>query len=194
MGRGGHRWGAGRPGWHGKAEQSMTLDVRVLARRGLLSNCAFTWRWRITATDEEVGSIGVTAGHGVLYLRFRSNGSVVEQRIRLDETACHFGGTRPWFRCPQCDRRVALVYSRGSRFGCRACRQIVYSSQSEDVIARTWRKQQKLERQLNEDWSRPKGMHRATHKRLMAAVFNCDEVREYHLGLMLDRFLADGLI
>lgn len=190
MGRGGTRWGAGRPGWRAKAEQSLSLDVRVLARRRLLSHCFYTWRWRNTETGEEVGSIGITAQAGELVIRFRGGDQVVEQRVLLEKTECHFGGARSWFRCPQCHQRVALIYSLGGRFGCRSCRRIAYSSQSEDVVARDWRKQQKLERKLGDDWQRPKGMHRTTYERLIASLLRCEERRELAIGSLLKRLLG----
>jgi hypothetical protein len=37
MGTGGSRYGAGRPGYKGKAEACMRLDVRMWARRGTLT-------------------------------------------------------------------------------------------------------------------------------------------------------------
>ena len=185
MARGGSRWGSGRPGWHVKAEQVLSLDVRALARRGLLATGFFSWRWRATESGEEVGSVSIWSRDGALALNFRSGGNSVEQLVRLDFTRCHFGGTRTWFRCPHCNRRVALLYFRGARFGCRVCRQVAYSCQSEDLAARTWRRQLKLERQLSEDCGRPKGMHVRTYERLLSAIDRCEERRENALALAL---------
>ena len=44
--------------------------------------------------------------------------------VWLDWTPCHFGGERPWFRCPAmgCGRRVAILYG-GRIFACRHCYQ-----------------------------------------------------------------------
>src|SRR3569623_1860609 len=44
--RGGSRYGAGRPGWRRKCEQSQALDIRQLHRRKLLYPGAwFSWKW-----------------------------------------------------------------------------------------------------------------------------------------------------
>lgn len=39
----------------------------------------------------------------------------------------------------------------------KQCQRVSYSSQSGDLIDRTWRKQQKLEARLGANWTRPKG-------------------------------------
>lgn len=46
MSKGGSRFGAGRPAYRLKAEQLHRLDVRDLAKRGLLKSAvAFSWSW-----------------------------------------------------------------------------------------------------------------------------------------------------
>src|SRR5262249_35933945 len=56
----------------------------------------------------------------ILMYRARSGGDAewksVEQRVPITWTACHLGGSRPWFRCiayangQYCGRRVAKLY------------------------------------------------------------------------------------
>jgi len=55
MGTGGVRYGAGRPGWKRKAEQSMAFDVRQIAKKGLLRPGVFSWHWS-NNYGEKVGS------------------------------------------------------------------------------------------------------------------------------------------
>jgi len=50
-----------------------------------------------------------------------------------------------------------------------------------------WRKQSKIKERLGGSWSRPKGMHRSTHKRLLQVVFDCEERRDASLAEMLLR-------
>src|SRR5215831_1881502 len=46
MGKGGSRFGAGRPGWRRKCEYLLALDVRVLARRWRLARgLSYSWAW-----------------------------------------------------------------------------------------------------------------------------------------------------
>src|SRR5690606_23739442 len=88
-------------------------------------------------------------------------------------TACHFGGRRPWFSCPKCGRRTGIMYLWYIP-RCRKCAQLVYASQSEDAVNRSWRHTTKLEARLaggkeKRDFRRPKGMHLDTYRRLMRA-------------------------
>jgi hypothetical protein len=40
----------------------------------------------------------------------------------MEWTFCNFGGERPWWTCPHCGRRCAIVYARGPwPFMCRLC-------------------------------------------------------------------------
>ena len=66
MGTGGMRWGAGRPGWHVKAEHCKSIDARRWAREGILQGSrSGAWGWW-TDDGEKTGSIS-----------YRSDGSVV---------------------------------------------------------------------------------------------------------------------
>lgn len=188
MGRGGSRFGAGRPGWHVKAEHCLKLDVRELARRKLLGGVSCTWHWSNTVTGEEVGSIGITTRPGAARLNYSSNGVPVSQDIGITRTACPYGGSRPWFQCPRCGRRVGVLFLRSGNFMCRRCGRVVYASQSTDAIGRTWIKQRKLERRLDDDWHRPKGMHRTTYDRIVNGIITCEETRDAALYLVLERW------
>jgi hypothetical protein len=50
-----------------------------------------------------------------------------------------------------------------------------------------WRKQAKIERRLGEHWQRPKGMHHATHRKLLAAMLACEELRDRALRQFAQR-------
>ncbi len=52
------------------------------------------------------------------------------QRVGLEQTPCHFGGGRFWFRCPPCVRRVAKLYLPAGElyFLCRHCHNLTYAS------------------------------------------------------------------
>lgn len=178
MGAGGYRLGAGRPGWHTKAEACLRLDVRTFARQGLLRSGSFVWAWTNNTTGEQTASLGVAVSPEAIELQYTAGDTHIRQPIRIDRTRCNFGGLRPWFACPRCNRRVALVYLRSGRFACRQCWRLVYSSQSEDALGRSWRAQRKLEARLGDDWDRPKGMHEATRKRIVDRIVHCEAARE----------------
>ena len=187
MGKGGMRWGAGRPAHKGKAEACMRLDVRELARRGLLrTGHSGTWSWSNSLTGESAGSIGYRIEAGAIVLSYAMNGERKTQRVPILRTACNYGNTRPWFACPHCRARVAVIYCRRGGFYCRKCAGVGYYSQSEDACGRSWRVQQKAEAKLGKNWTRPKGMHATTRDKLLAIIWRCEELRDEELA----RFMA----
>jgi hypothetical protein len=187
MARGGHRSGAGRPARHVKAGNCLALDVRALARHGVLNGGATGWNWTIRETGERVGSIRVTSTGTVLWLDFSVNGKPTRQTVVLARTECHFGGSRPWFQCPRCLTRVGVLFLRGGLFGCRHCGGIVYGSQSEDPFGRSWRKQHRLEARLGPGWRRPKGMHERTRSRLVSTILELELAREEAMEVEMAR-------
>lgn len=194
MGRGGLRWGAGRPGYKIKAEHSHRIDIGMWHRGGYLrAGRSFTWRWH--RGDEPTGNIGVLV-HGAdsLALQYmvgsddqRRDGS---QTIRLAHTACNYGNSRPWFVCPACQRRAGVLYMRAGRFACRHCQRVAYSSQSEDVMGRMWRVQQKVEAQLGEYWQRPKGMRQGTYRALINRLSEAEARRDEAFEAIACRLLG----
>ena len=190
MGRGGRRYGAGRPTHKGKAEACMRLDVRVWHRRGMLvPGYSGAWSWSNSYTGERTGSIGYRIEPGAAVLTYALGGEPRQQRVLIRCTPCNYGGTRPWFACPACGGRVALLYLRRGGFHCRKCAQVAYCSQSEDACDRSWRKQQKAEAKLGDDWARPKGMHRATYERLLMGIQDCEQQKDAMLFACLVRHL-----
>lgn len=191
MSRGGSRWGAGRPAYRVKAELVQRLDVRQLARRGLLvGSTGFTWTWH--RAGEPAGSIGVVVDSGqCLTLRYATTDTEarrdVVQRVELLATGCHLGGARRWFACPCCGRRVALLYLRWGRFACRPCQRVAYASQSEDELGRLWRKQAKIEARLGDYWRRPKGMRQRTYAGLIARLEHLETGRDNALELLVEQ-------
>lgn len=182
MGKGGTRSGAGRPGWRVKAEHCRSIDVRRFAALGVLKPGTWGWEWRDPETKALQGSIGLHSASTGLRLQYTLNGEARSQHVPLTRTACQLGGDRPWFLCPRCGRRVAVLYLRASGFACRHCQKVTYASQCADAIGRTWIKQRKLERRLGEHWARPPNMRSATHQRILRAILACETVREEALA------------
>lgn len=186
MSRGGWRWGAGRPGWHLIAEHCPRIDVRLWQRHGTLHD-GYSGSWSWHCGGEPAGSIAYSVEAATVVLRYSANGVPITERVPLEQTPCSFGGSRPWFRCPRCAARVAVLYLRASRFACRGCQRVAYASQSEDACDRTWRKQAKIEVRLGEHWQRPKGMHEATHRQLLDVIFRCEEERDREIAALAVR-------
>lgn len=187
MSRGGSRYGAGRPGWHGKAEHHRAIDVRRFQREDMLRPGWWSWQWSNADTGEVLASIGINGGVGDVTLEYTTDGHSVSEHITITRTACHYGGSRPWFQCPKCRGRVAKLYLRGGRFACRSCKGLVYASQSEDAMGRAWRVQQKLEARLWPKGKQLKGMHTKTREKLLARIEDCEQARDDALAMFMSR-------
>ena len=179
---GGRGSGAGQNGRNTTAGLA-ALDVRRLQRarllsEGLTSNC----KWE--SAGKTVAAIEITAwaDHVDLSYRYRINGGnpqTMFYRVDLVSTVCHYGGRRLWFKCPAngCGKRVALLHLGGSGiFACRACYNLVYSSQRQTVGARAKARAEIIRGRLGwrgsiaaPDGDKPKGMHWLTFNRLREA-------------------------
>jgi hypothetical protein len=109
----------------------------------------------------------------------------------LTWTRCNFGGWRPWFVCPGCGGRVAILYwhekeemSDGELLLCRSCLDLGYQSQREGPIVRAKRRADKALRRLGPHGSRPKGMHHSTYLEIKR---DYKEAMEEHEALCQER-------
>lgn len=169
----GGRGSGRRSSYSGKPEtgDSTPLDIRKIMRKGLLApGSSFSWQW--TVNDRQVAAIRIRVDWQglVLSYRMRSTGEVVEQRVQTQTTPCHLGGQRHWFTCPQCSKRVAVLYAPGRYFACRQCGGLGYATQKEGAGDRASTKADKLRKRLrwppgilNGDGGKPKGMHWKTY-------------------------------
>jgi hypothetical protein len=187
-----------RSSYGGKPEtaDSMPLDLRVIARRGLLiPGNRFSWHWRVNGQESAGITIAVEDGALVLSYRRRRAGDAVDQRVYLQSSPCHLGGSREWFTCPCCARRVVVLYAPGQYFACRQCGGLAYATQKKGVGDRASSKANKIRRRLgwsegilNDAGSKPKGMHWSTYRRLTAehAALSlvCFEDIERKLGIV----------
>jgi hypothetical protein len=182
--------GSGSGSWYRWDKRTTTeeikrIDIRYLKKHGLLSTGRRSLSW--TSGGESSGYIQYTMRSDCMMLdfKFRRNGGEwepVKQTINFDETACHYGNTRKWFRCPHCSKRVAVLYGADRLFLCRHCYRLPYGSQSETYLDRMARKARKIRRKLDIDnpifdpdnlsdgiYFKPKNMHQTTFDRLRAA-------------------------
>ena len=155
-----------REATHSTCESHHRLDVRELARSGLLSGSG-----TITWPDGHHVTINGD-GHSVA-LSYDINGKEFQERVSISKTAVHLGGHRAWFLCPGCDRRIAALYF-AKQFRCRHCHDLRYASQRDTprfrAISRIQRTRKKLggsENLLQPRPSRPRYMHAQTYQRLL---------------------------
>ena len=111
------------------------------------------------------------------------NKQSVAQIIPISWTPCHFGGERPWFHCPFCQRRVARLLKGLGGYFCRPCvGNPVYESQRRSKKARHWLQAYRIRVKLDgshplrdEIPVRPRGMRRNTYARLQARLINLEQ-------------------
>ncbi len=173
-------YGSSRWGWHSAksvAEDCRQLDINRFNRKGMLNGFGhFSWSWY--RNDKRVADIRIHVQKDLIVLsyKFRISGSEwqdVEYTVTITYTNCNYGGRRPWFICPNCNKRVAKLYSDGPRFLCRHCYRLAYTSQKERAEFRLLHKVQDIRTRLGGSAAtmdpfpdRPKGMHRRTYNRL----------------------------
>ncbi len=174
-----------------------SLDINWLNRNGnLVAGCRSSVGW--FRGEKPAGSIGIQAQEGRLVLDYTWCGSDEEREnitepVALSHTPCHYGGKRPWFICPSCQRRVAKLYGAGKYFFCRHCYNLAYQSQRESKPDRSLRKAQNIRVRMGGTGNiselfpfKPKGMHWSTYERLWREA----EDAEGHYLRKLDAWLS----
>ena len=143
--------------------------MRQWHRRGYLRFWAsFSWQW--SGDGKQVASINVQSSQYQAVLRYRVSHAGgewqdEEEPIDIVWTRCPFGGMRPWFVCPACRRRFALLYSGGRIFAFRRCYNLSCQSQRESYGDRAMHRAQSIGEKLGASPNlfapfppRPKGM------------------------------------
>lgn len=93
--------------------------------------------------------------------------------IELAWAACHFGGVRPWYRCPGCGYHCALLFHNV----CRRCAGLRYQSEYDTRLDRLRARARMVRRKLGDTSGmfslvpgRPKKMRHATFEKLLAEL------------------------
>ena len=191
-------WNSGRPRVRPHLGMFLWFDVSSVSS---VRDGGWTiLRWRSGA------SVGVYGTRYGVEVRFHKHDDEVRLPVIVDRLACHFGGTRPLLRCPRCDRRCRKLYLYGSRFVCRICTRARYWTQAASPDARMTHRIRRLQSRLAPDvdpndyvieWvpRRPRGMRRATYRRLVDRLERVNDKRDAYLepGLLrvLERCITD---
>lgn len=192
-----HRSGNGRPVMEGFQRVECWKVFRSYRKHG---RC-FLWSWK--RGTEDAGSVAVEVlpkaelahkqtgqpipGRGAVVFRYRrtpygGEPEDVEVIIPLRWSFPNFGGTRPWFLCPRCFRRVGVLALYGNAFLCRRCLGATYEVRNERPSYRFMRRRDKLLSRLGPDGERPKGMHWRTFARICEEADAAD-YRSWTVGL-----------
>ncbi|PCJ44699.1 MAG: hypothetical protein COA81_00015 [Alphaproteobacteria bacterium] len=136
-----------------------------------------------SCNGEEIGWIKYVCAsdHLRLIYRVRKNGygedwQDIKLTVPLVFSHCRFGGTRPYFICPNqnCNRRVQHLYGSYPYFLCRHCLDLAYPVQREKDYDRAARRAEKIRERVGYEFGildgpvffKPKGMHQKTFDRL----------------------------
>jgi len=189
--------------WHrkGTTEENRQIDIRYLKRHGFLeSGYSGYLSWTRNGTPTGRIGVGIEEDYMILVFNFRQGDQPwkeIEQIIWFDRTPCNYGGERLWFRCPECDRRVAVLHGASELFLCRHCQDLSYASRNEDHGLRMARKAQKVRKQLGLSgdlsehiWEKPKHMHWKTFERLVSQERSADNA--YAVSFAEKLGLLDG--
>jgi hypothetical protein len=119
-------YGPGRPGFRDKLEDYQQIDIRKLTLEPGTTG---------SLPDDPAIRYFVADDSWIRLSYIYQNGSGIWQSadrdISITYTKQHFGGRRAWFACCTCGKRVAILYNKGPRLGCRTCLNLVYRSQAE---------------------------------------------------------------
>ena len=96
------------------------------------------WAWRYLG--KLVKSVKVECNNDVV----RVADGQTSYTLIVSRTECYFGGSRPWFICPNkvCNKRVAILYL-SSGFFCRTCLNLQYEVGREGKLGRSLRRVRK---------------------------------------------------
>jgi hypothetical protein len=165
----------------GVVERSRSIDVRpIFGEERITPGEPYIVSWVNERTGEESSTVRILLiGESKLKISFSINGESIKQLIPIEWTSCNYGGSRAWFNCPSCRRRVAIVHMplRKYRFLCRQCHDLTYRScqLAGNPISMANHKLRKVCSKLGVTFNpqdtrfppfKPQGMHQTTYDRL----------------------------
>jgi hypothetical protein len=179
------------------ADAVPAIDIRELQRcRGLAAGSRFVETWTRGGMVAAQIAIDVQKHHLLLrYVHVSGAGEQepVEGVVPIVDAPCNYGGLRRWFRCPECKRRIVIIYISRS-CACRHCHELVYSSQRESAGDRARQRAQNIRIRLGGSANlliafpeRPKWMRWATYQRLRLEAFKNETRNLAHLISILER-------
>jgi hypothetical protein len=167
---------SGRRGGRRCTDDLWRLDIRPLIREGrFVPGTEFQLTWGPASSPAARVVVHCKATWTVLESSWPEGAGwrTISFEVGLTSTPCHFGGSRWWWVCPGCRRRVAVLYGRG-RFGCQECLQLAYRSQRETERARVLRRANAMRRLfgwppgvIHGHGDKPKHLHGSTYRRML---------------------------
>lgn len=155
----------------------LRLDVRDFAKQGILKS-RYCRRVELSSqSTKNIGAICAFYKNGRIFIEAKDMRSNAEQDILtcdigLQYTDVNFGGQRPWWTCPYCGRRCAILYlGYGQQWLCRECLRLPYSSQGFTTIESLSARVERAQQHLGPDGQRKKGQHQRTYSLRLHDLF-----------------------
>lgn len=191
--RGGARDGAGRPRTRAVLEECLRLDIAQLRLHALVDGPPvkrLVTCHAVSRTPE--ATICIVGSRHRVSLHYTARGHPMRIDVPMRWAACTFGGERPWFECPACQRRCGTLFLGSFNFSCRECNQLAFASQALTKEQRTRRARNRYEQRLTTDGARPAGMHRRTYYSLRQRIQAYQTVIDTFEAMRLARMLRDA--
>lgn len=177
--------------WNKKdtTDSYLSFDIAKFAKSVDLTTVRVgSWQWTYSSGRQSSISYLVSPGQGVR-LSYTSNGQDYSYLVKVTTTTPHYGGVRWWWLCPNCGRRVRILYG-GRRFLCRHCQNLTYETAQKggDLLTTIDNRLYFIRRKLQGEWAilegpgvKPKGMHWDTYGRWVREYLNLKRMRQYSL-------------
>jgi len=166
-------------GFQGRAKDTTASRFRLEATKWARLTPGTTVTALFQRHGVPAGSLEVKPQSDALGLSYahEAHGRAWQQDVAMENTPCHFGGSRPWLVCPDCGRRCGVLFMEPTAgFACVECSNLNYPSTREEPLERRFHKAHALRARLG--WppgldmgqgTRPRYMHKTTFDRLVTA-------------------------
>lgn len=175
------------------AGSATRIDAKELARDGALqAGKRGILEWvRQGEAEGERSSVEIETHEDRIVLRWQYQDFLGQKHsvvlpIWWTWSECHLGGRRPWFICPECQKRARILYlSGGSIFACRKCAGITYATRRGGKLENAERKLDHIQAKLS-DKGMKRGRYRKTRERIQgqleAAEARAEKLRSRELA------------
>ncbi|WP_156920652.1 hypothetical protein [Thermicanus aegyptius] len=175
------------------AENHLSLSIFDLYKSRLLAT-GNQIRWTWLKNHSSLATISLWIRNDSILI---AGNSIMITTVNLTHTACNYGGTRPWFKCPACRQRVGKLYLANGIFRCRICHNLTYKScqASRNHLMQLLLHGQRIKKKLFEKKllnskrvliARPKGMHSSTYTKLQKAFFRSERCLSQAIYCQMD--------
>jgi hypothetical protein len=138
------------------AESKIAISIGYLKKQGLLqAGRRGSLSWSFDGVPS--ASVGYWVKADGLQLDYSYHDSTQAEAtnmtllLKFTYTSCHYGGQRVWLVCPECQKRVGMVYCVEKYFRCRRCCGLNYHSQHLNYYDRQRLNLQAIRKKLGND-------------------------------------------